>query len=44
MSKSRVWIDPEVTREPDVAVYGQDHAPPPPSGGTVTLRSIVDPP
>ncbi len=40
LSKSRVWVDSELNREPDVALYGRDHLPDAP-GGPVTLTGLV---
>jgi hypothetical protein len=39
-SKNRVWVDPELYREPDVAVYDRDRPAPTP-GGSVTLTGLV---
>jgi hypothetical protein len=41
LSKSRVWVDAELNREPDVALYGRGHPPADESGGTVTLTGLV---
>ncbi len=41
LSKSRVWVDPELTREPDVSVYGRPHPPAAETVGTVTLTGLV---
>lgn len=38
--KHIVWVDPELRREPDVAVYGREH-PPEADGGTATLPGLL---
>lgn len=38
--KHIVWVDPELRREPDVAVYGREH-PPESDGGTATLPGLM---
>jgi hypothetical protein len=39
-TKHIVWVDPELRREPDVALYGRDY-PPGSEGGTATLPGMV---
>ena len=39
-TRNRVWVDPELRREPDVALYGRKH-PPEVGGGTATLPGMV---
>jgi len=38
--KHVVWVDPELRREPDVALYGSD-IPPEAGGGTATLPGMI---
>lgn len=40
-TRNRVWVDPELRREPDVALYGRSHPPSGEPGGTVTLTGLV---
>jgi hypothetical protein len=39
-TRNRVWVDPELRREPDVALYGRGH-PPESEGSTATLPGLV---
>lgn len=39
--KNRVWVDDELRREPDVAVFGRDRPATDPGGGTATLPGLV---
>ncbi|MDY3559112.1 DUF4058 family protein [Gemmata sp. JC673] len=40
-SKNRVWVDDELRREPDVALFGRDHGPNGNGGTAVALEGLV---
>ncbi len=40
-SKNRVWVDPELQREPDVALFGRDHVPNGNGGTAVALAGLT---
>lgn len=41
ITRNRVWVDPELAREPDVALYGRDRPPTELPAGAISLTGLV---